>query len=159
VVRKGEPTVVNELRRDGRHYDKRDDETQFVTRAILAMPESPLIVIGDETRLKQVLLNLASNGAKCDRDDGRLDLTVERAGDGVSVSIRDTGVGIPEESLDRLFQRFCRVPGTENVGRPSGLGLDIAKSLVEPHGADINVDSGVGEETTLATTLPLGIAD
>jgi signal transduction histidine kinase len=119
------------------------------------IPADALTVLGDEARLKQVFLNLASNGIKYNRDKGQLEFGVQRVGDCVAISVRDTGMGIPKESLDRLFQRFYRVPGTENVVRGTGLGLSIAKSLVEAHGGKIDVQSVVGEGTTFTITLPL----
>ena len=119
------------------------------------VPEGDMTVIGDEGRLKQVLLNLASNGVKYNRDDGKLGFTVELNEDSVSIAVQDTGVGIPEESLSRLFERFYRVPGTENVVRGTGLGLVIAKSLVEAHEGTMQVTSTVGVGTTFTITLPL----
>jgi len=117
--------------------------------------DEPLIVVGDEGRLRQVFLNLASNGVKYNRDEGRLCFAARRADGYVEVSVSDTGEGIPQESLDKLFQRFYRVPGTENVVRGTGLGLNITKSLVEAHGGSIAVESVVGEGTTFTITLPL----
>ena len=119
------------------------------------VPEGNMTVIGDEGRLKQVLLNLASNGVKYNRDDGKLSFTVEFGEGSVSIAVQDTGVGIPEESLSRLFERFYRVPGTENVVRGTGLGLVIAKSLVEAHEGTMEVASTVGVGTTFTITLPL----
>jgi two-component system phosphate regulon sensor histidine kinase PhoR len=117
--------------------------------------EGNLVVAGDEARLRQVLLNLASNGVKYNRDNGRLDFIVKRGEEQVSISVRDTGIGIPAESLEKLFQRFYRVPGTEGVVRGTGLGLNIAKSLVEAHGGKIEVASTVGVGTTFTINLPL----
>ena len=119
------------------------------------VPEGNMTVIGDEGRLKQVLLNLASNGVKYNRDDGKLSFAVEFGEGSVSIAVQDTGVGIPEESLSRLFERFYRVPGTENVVRGTGLGLVIAKSLVEAHEGTMEVASTVGVGTTFTITLPL----
>lgn len=119
------------------------------------VPEGDMTVIGDEGRLKQVLLNLASNGVKYNRDDGELSFTVELSKGSMSIAVQDTGVGIPEESLSRLFERFYRVPGTENVVRGTGLGLVIAKSLVEAHEGTMEVASTVGVGTTFTITLPL----
>jgi signal transduction histidine kinase len=119
------------------------------------MPQDGLIVIGDEARLKQVLSNLASNGVKYNRENGRLGFTIERVNGSVSIQVQDTGIGIPEDSLDKLFQRFYRVPGTENIVRGTGLGLNITKSLVEAHGGRIVVDSTVGVGTTFTVVLPL----
>jgi signal transduction histidine kinase len=119
------------------------------------VPEGDMVVTGDGDRLKQVLLNLASNGVKYNRDRGRLDFIVKREDGSVSIAVRDTGVGIPEESLSKLFERFYRVPGTENIVRGTGLGLVIAKSLVEAHGGKMEVVSTVGVGTTFTITLPL----
>jgi signal transduction histidine kinase len=119
------------------------------------VPEGDWIVMGDEGRLKQVLLNLASNGVKYNRNKGRLDFIVKRVDDQISISVRDTGTGIPRESLPRLFERFYRVPGTENVTRGTGLGLCISKSLVEAHGGRMEVESTVGVGTTFTVKLPL----
>lgn len=119
------------------------------------VPSGELTVIGDEGRLKQVLLNLASNGVKYNRDNGRLDLIAKCSDGWLSIDVRDTGVGIPEDCMSRLFERFYRVPGTENVVRGTGLGLVIAKSLVEAHGGKLSVASTVGVGTTFTVTLPL----
>ena len=119
------------------------------------IPAHALTVLGDAARLKQALLNLASNGVKYNRDGGHLEFVVWPAGACVSISVRDTGMGIPKESLDRLFQRFYRVPGTENVVRGTGLGLNIAKSVVEAHGGKVDVQSVLGEGTTFTISLPV----
>jgi signal transduction histidine kinase len=119
------------------------------------LPEQPLTVVGDAARLKQVLVNLASNGVKYNRDRGELHFKVQRTDGQVSISVRDTGIGIPPESLDRVFERFYRVPGAENVVRGSGLGLNVAKALVEAHGGSMDVESVVGEGTTFRILLPL----
>jgi signal transduction histidine kinase len=118
-------------------------------------PEGELVVLGDRGRLKQVLLNLASNGVKYNHRRGRLDFLVQQADGWVTIAVRDTGVGIPSESLDKLFQRFYRVPGTESAVRGPGLGLSVTKSLVEAHGGEIEVQSTVGEGTTFTVRLPL----
>ena len=119
------------------------------------LPEGSWRVMGDPGRLKQVLINLASNGIKYNRDNGRLDFIVKRVDDSVTIAVRDAGMGIPEESLSRLFERFYRVPGTENIVRGTGLGLVIARSLVEAHGGTMEVVSTVGVGTTFTITLPL----
>jgi signal transduction histidine kinase len=133
-------------------------EPQARERSIVVekmVPASSLIVTGDGSRLEQVILNLASNGVKYNRDNGRLDFIVKQEDDQVSIAVRDTGAGISKESLDKLFERFYRVPGTENVVRGTGLGLNIAKSLVEAHGGVMEVSSTVGVGTTFTVKLPL----
>lgn len=119
------------------------------------LPADELVVSGDAARLKQVLVNLASNGVKYNRDDGELHFDIQRIDGKVCISVRDTGIGIPQESLDKVFERFYRAPGTENVVRGSGLGLNVAKALVEAHRGSIDVESHVGKGTTFRLTLPL----
>jgi signal transduction histidine kinase len=120
-----------------------------------SLSEEALNVDGDAARLKQVLVNLASNGVKYNREQGELSLSAERIDESACISVRDTGIGIPPESLDRIFDRFYRAPGTESVARGSGLGLNVAKALVEAHGGSIEVESVLGEGTVFRIYLPL----
>lgn len=149
-----EPVDMRQLLQDTVLIIKPQAEERGIT-VTETIPEGEWTVIGDGGRLKQVLLNLASNGVKYNRDNGRLDFAVHRDEDQMTVAVRDTGAGIPEESLDRLFERFYRVPGTENVVRGTGLGLVISKSLVEAHGGSLEVASAVGVGTTFTVTLPV----
>jgi signal transduction histidine kinase len=71
------------------------------------------------------------------------------------VSVADTGPGIPADVLPRIFERFYRVPGTEERAVGSGLGLTISRKIVEAHGGEITVSSEEGEGTTFTFTLPL----
>jgi signal transduction histidine kinase len=72
----------------------------------------------------------------------------------VTVSIRDTGPGIPKESIGNLFKKFYRVPGTEKLAQGTGLGLSIVKKIVEAHNGEVKVKSRVGEGTTFTVYLP-----
>jgi len=119
------------------------------------LTDEALTVVGDAARLKQVLVNLASNGVKYNRDQGELSFAIQRIDGHACISVCDTGIGIPQESLDKIFERFYRAPGAENVVRGSGLGLKVAKSLVEAHGGCMEVESVVGEGTTFRIFLPL----
>jgi PAS domain S-box-containing protein len=99
-------------------------------------PAAP--VYGDEGRLAQVIDNLVSNAIKYTPEGGQIDVTLELAGDEVVLGVADTGIGIPDEERERLFERFFRAStATENAIPGTGLGLAITKALVEAHGGTI----------------------
>ena len=111
------------------------------------------VVLADRTRLLQVMRNLLSNAAKYSDADAPIELSVGATEDAVAFSVKDRGPGIPEEALPRLFQRFSRLPGAEQVAG-SGLGLYISKSIVEAHGGRIWVESQMGDGTSVTFTIP-----
>ncbi|MEQ8651010.1 MAG: response regulator [Kiloniellales bacterium] len=127
-------------------------------------PDVPAGIIGDPTRLKQILLNLLNNAVKF-TDKGEVLLTVSSmvAADTLqpgektllTVSVRDSGIGIPADRMNRLFKSFSQVDAstTRRYGG-TGLGLVITKRLVELMGGEISVKSDVGRGTTFSFTLP-----
>jgi K+-sensing histidine kinase KdpD len=119
------------------------------------IPDDAPMVRGDPARLKQILINLVSNAVKYNRPGGRVDVIAEPREKELAVSVRDTGKGIPPESLPHMFQRFYRVPDSEGWAQGTGLGLCIVKQLVEAHGGKIQVESQVGVGTTMSFTVPL----
>jgi signal transduction histidine kinase/DNA-binding response OmpR family regulator len=126
----------------------------------------PAGVMGDPTRLRQILINLLSNAVKF-TDEGEVVLTISnrtpdaRLGEQalLSFEVRDTGIGIPKDRMDRLFRSFSQVDSstTRRFGG-TGLGLVITKRLVELMGGDIRVESEVGHGSTFSFTLPTMIA-
>ena len=112
-------------------------EPQAVDKALTARlelePDVPESVVIDRQRLYQALLNLLNNAVKF-TDDGFFVLRIGRAGDGLRFSVADTGIGIPAEKRDLLFQRFSRIEPEGRATDGSGLGLSITKSLVESMG-------------------------
>ncbi len=111
-------------------------------------------IIGDPTRLRQILVNLLSNAVKF-TDKGSVRLKVSPAADGlVRFEVTDTGVGIPADRLDRIFERFTQADGstTRSYGG-TGLGLAICKGLVQAMGGRITVTSKVGTGSTFAFTI------
>jgi PAS domain S-box-containing protein len=109
--------------------------------------------IGDPRRTRQVVVNLLTNAAKFSAPDEPIDIIVERESGGVSVAVVDRGVGVPLDEQHLLFQRFSRLTsGRETPG--SGIGLFIARSLVEAQHGQITVDSAPGQGSTFRFTLP-----
>ena len=113
-------------------------------------------VAGDEDRLKQLLLILLDNALRYTPAGGTVTLTLAQSGEGAEIRVCDSGVGIPEVHLPHVFERFYRVDGAR--GRDSGgsgLGLPIAKWIVEGHGGQIWLESRVGAGTMAVVRLPL----
>lgn len=119
-------------------------------------PDTPEAAYGDEARLRQVLLNLLSNAAKF-TEAGEVALTVRPGGDGrVAFEVQDTGIGISEDQLERIFEPFTQADAstTRRYGG-TGLGLSISRHLVERMGGAIEVESRVGRGSTFRFSLPL----
>ncbi|MCA9961840.1 MAG: GAF domain-containing sensor histidine kinase [Anaerolineales bacterium] len=114
---------------------------------------------GDGDRLKQVLLNFVSNAIKYNVENGRITITAQCSDNEIRIGIADTGHGIAAEDMVHLFERFYRVPQSENAAEGSGMGLAIAKKIVEQHGGRIEVASTVGEGTIFTIVLPLQSGD
>ena len=101
----------------------------------------------------QILFNLVENGIKYNRRGGSLTVTLLRKGDKAIIKIADSGVGIPEDSLEHIFERFYRVDKARSRSSGgSGLGLSIVRNLIERNNGQIRVASklGVGTEFTIA---------
>ena len=115
-----------------------------------------MLVLGDETRLFQVLLNLLSNAIKFSRMGGCVSVEIFTDAEGQTViRIRDEGIGIPQEDLDMVLVPFNRGnPHIAHEGDGSGLGLPMAKSLVELHGGRLTLESEAGKGTSVEVTLP-----
>lgn len=118
-------------------------------------PSLPL-VNADHARLTQILTNLLDNAFHYTPDNGCITVSVAANGDSVAISIADTGIGIAEENLNKIFDRFFRA-SDDDVQRVAGtgLGLAIVRSLVEMHDGKINVESEVGQGSVFTIHLPL----
>jgi two-component system OmpR family sensor kinase/two-component system sensor histidine kinase BaeS len=133
--------------------------TQAVERGIALTTELaldlPWIDI-DVQRISQVLFNLLSNALRHTLTGGTITVRAERVGDHAQVTVADTGEGIPSEDLPYVFERFYRADKSRaRVSRGSGLGLTIAKQIIEAHGGRICVRSWVGVGSTFIFTLPV----
>jgi len=112
-----------------------------------------VMIYGDQNRLKQVMNNLIQNAIKY-TDSGKIEISANEIGNKVSISVLDTGIGIPEEDSDRIFERFYRVD--KNRSREAGgtgLGLAIVKHILDAHGEKIMVESALGIGTKFTFSL------
>jgi len=119
------------------------------------LPDDLPIIIGDPQRLHQALVNLIGNGIKYCRPSDEVTIGGEVKANEVLLYVRDTGPGIPAAAQKHLFERFYRIPRTENEAEGSGLGLAITRRIVEAHGGRIWMESEEGKGTTFYFTLPL----
>jgi signal transduction histidine kinase len=111
-------------------------------------------VKADPTRLVQVFENIILNAVKY-APDSPIQISLTSSQDKVWIAIQDQGPGIPKEHLDKIFQRFYRVPNQNTAARGSGLGLFISKKIIESHQGKIYAESHSGEGTTFRICLPL----
>ena len=121
----------------------------------VVLPQKPLPVRGDPNRLAQVVANLLSNAIKYSPDGGTVEVVGERHDNVARVSVRDEGLGIPTELHQRVFAKFFRGNAGSSGITGSGLGLTIARSVVEAHGGHINFESASGKGSTFWLELPI----
>jgi signal transduction histidine kinase len=112
-------------------------------------------VSGDATSVAIIVANLVSNAIKYNRPAGEVVVRAAREGETARVEVTDTGIGIPEDSLPRLFEEFYRVGGAARDIPGSGLGLAICRRIVEELGGSIDVTSTIGSGSTFTVRLPL----
>jgi signal transduction histidine kinase len=124
-------------------------------QALTLEPFEPTQVIGDEDRLKQLVLILLDNALKYTPAQGHVTLGLQREASGSKITVRDTGVGIPPEDLPHVFERFYRAdPARGRDPGGTGLGLPIARWIVEQHGGKITLESQPGQGTLATIYLP-----
>ena len=118
------------------------------------LPEREIRLAGHRDRLKQALLNIATNGLEAMPDGGQMGMRLESDDGRATVVIRDSGPGIPPELLGKIYSMYFT---TKNGG--TGIGLYVARSVVESHGGTIHVDSQPGNGTCFTVSLPLSVAE
>ncbi|MBN2003206.1 MAG: GAF domain-containing protein [Anaerolineae bacterium] len=113
-------------------------------------------VVGDSIKLRRVLDNLIGNALKFTPEGGTITLFLDVAGDAVLLDVADSGIGIPVEKLERIFERFYQVDGSmKRRYGGTGLGLALVKEIVEAHSGSVSVESVVGEGAVFHVRLPL----
>lgn len=117
---------------------------------------SKLQVLADRDKLRQVFLNLLANAVKFNRQNGEIEISTETDNQKVYIKIKDTGCGIPEEAIPRIFERFFRVDKARarDLGG-TGLGLSIVKHIVETHGGEVFCTSKLGVGSEFVFSLPV----
>jgi signal transduction histidine kinase len=120
------------------------------------VPHDMPLLEADRDKVKQVLLNLLSNAIKYNRPNGSVIITGSFTDNDLSISVQDTGLGIPEDSLPHLFQKFYRVREHEGKASGTGLGLSICKQIVQGHNGRIEVKSKMGVGTSFNIHFPRG---
>lgn len=113
-----------------------------------------VMVQGDSVRLKQVVLNLGDNAVKYTPKGGRVDIQLQATHAEAVVQVTDSGLGIPQEHLPRLFDRLYRADAADVAGTGTGLGLAIVKRILDAHRGTISVESRVGHGSTFTVRLP-----
>ena len=119
----------------------RDDIPEVVLDIAYAPGAHPYRVNGHDSRLHQVIVNLLENAISFSPPDGRVAILARRIGNEVQIAIEDEGPGIPEENLERIFERFYTDRPQENFGQNSGLGLNISRQIVLAHGGRLHAEN------------------
>jgi signal transduction histidine kinase len=118
------------------------------------LPDSLPIIHGDGQRLEQVLLNLMTNAAKFTPEEGHILVRVRQDDTSLIIAVQDDGIGIAREELSRLFKPYSRLSADRQRHPGLGLGLALAKQVVELHGGKIWVESEPGKGSTFSFSLP-----
>lgn len=129
-------------------------EENGISIETVVVQDSPILVIEDD--LYQIVFNLVENGIKYNIAGGKLTVTLDRQEDNAVISVKDTGVGIPSDAVEHVFERFYRVDKARSrKSGGSGLGLSIVRNMVERNGGRISVESTVGEGSVFTLAFPV----
>ncbi|MCU9809452.1 HAMP domain-containing histidine kinase [Paraclostridium sp. AKS46] len=113
------------------------------------------IISFDLDKMERIILNILSNSIKFTKEQGKIEIYIRESNDMLEIEISDDGIGIPQNKLNSIFERFKQVENnTIRSGEGSGIGLYLVKSLVDMHGGDIAVESELGSGTTFKISIP-----
>jgi signal transduction histidine kinase len=137
--------------------EKIEDLRQLSQKHVFATKSTePINIVADRERIGQVLINLLSNAVKYSPGGGEILITSEKIDDNVRVSVKDGGIGISKDILNKVFDRFFRAGGAVMNTYPGmGLGLFISAEIIHRHGGTISVDSEEGKGAIFYFTLPV----
>jgi two-component system phosphate regulon sensor histidine kinase PhoR len=132
----------------------RKAESHHITLSVKKGCEKPFYVYADKEKINQVISNLLDNSIKYGKENGNTIVSFYDMGENILIEVTDDGLGIPEENLNRLFERFFRVDKSRSREQGgTGLGLAIVKHIIEAHGQTVNVRSKPGIGSTFGFTL------
>jgi len=144
---------VNDLIYECKDVMQGKADEECVQLRIESSEDLPLLE-ADRDKIKQVLLNLLSNAIKYNRPNGSVVVCAEATEKDIAVAVQDTGIGIPEDALSHLFEKFYRVREHEAKAGGTGLGLSISKQIVQGHNGTLEVKSKIGAGTSFTMRLP-----
>ena len=153
-----EPVELQALVRGiAERYHVPAEEKQIALQLHIAS-DDPLIVVANQEELDRAVTNLVSNAVKYTPAGGSVTLSLSRSGGAATLTVTDTGIGIPEDALPHLFEEFYRAPNAKaQVKQGTGLGLVIAKDIVSRYGGTIGVSSTLNQGTTFSVVLPVSV--
>ncbi len=125
----------------------------------LQLPPQPVVVFADPRRIAQVFDNLLSNAVKYSPAGGLVTVRLAPEGDHCTVAVSDTGIGMTEEQVKCMFDKFYRADSSNTAVQGTGLGMTIVKQLIDSHGGMVSVQSAPGQGTTVSFTLPLWVGE
>lgn len=147
------PVSIKSLLNSASDRMKAQTERANLKLSVIFSENLPNSFRADYSRLEQVLVNLIHNAVKFTKPGGEISLFAESVEGAVRIGVKDSGIGIPSESLNRIFERFYRVDSSR-TGSGTGLGLSIAKHIIEAHNGKIWVESEVGQGSTFFFVIP-----
>ena len=148
------PELLHSIMRD---WEKRLAAKQL--KSHLNFPGNLPRLPADETRLQELIYNLLDNAVKYSKAGGTVSLRAEPEGDAVRISVTDQGIGISQNDLPRIFERFYRADKSRSSEQSgTGLGLSIVKHIAQLHGGSVKAKSEPGKGTTISVVLPVGAA-
>jgi len=146
------PVATSVLVRDASEPLRRQAEAAGIHFSIDAPAELPSVSV-DRGQIERVVTNLVTNAIRVTPSHGSITVSAAQRDGDVSISVSDTGIGIPRDYLTKIFEPFAQVPGASSGG--TGLGLAISRRIVEAHGGELRVDSEPGKGSTFTFTVPI----